>query len=199
MAECDGGYPSSPASAQRNRDGHTTADNKKETSAPTSASWWADADIPDWVDEFTPLSTTKASSPAASTCIPDNIAAPGDGIHVRIGNNNIQKLRKSASAGPSERCQPLSSFETLLAANTHASNALLINLTVLEIANFSLVSMAARGMTRSEGLWQAKFVMRWNVLPAPVWTVKESSIKEEASQLKSDSETKDTWKAWCRE
>ena len=190
MAGCDGGCPSS-SSAQRNR-GHTTADDKKETSASTTASWWADADLPDWVDEFTPLSSTKAASPAASACIPDN---PGDGI--RIGNNNnIHKQRKSATAGPSERCQPLSSFETLLATNTHASNALLVNLTVLEIANFSLVSRAARGMTRSDGLWQAKFVMRWKVLPAPVWTVKESSIKEEASKLESKRETKD--KAWFR-
>ena len=196
MMENDGGggHPPSPSShhdvTSTHRGAPHTTNNNSEGEKPSAAvPSWLDADLPEWVDEFTrdaPGHSTRAASP------------PDDGNNKKsfANQNQEQKPASTACNIPSndeqeqeqQQRSPLSSFETLLATNTHASNALLVNLTVPDIANFALVCRAARRMTRDDGLWRAKFAMRWNVLPAPVWTVRESSITiEEGSNDPTES------------
>ena len=179
MMENDGGHgPPSPSSRHHDVTStppRTTNNNSEGEKTSAAVSSWMDADLPDWVDEFTP------DVPGHSTSV---ASPPNDGNNKRSFANQKQKQRPASTAGtnPSndeqEQRPPLSSFETLLATNAHASNALLVNLTVPDIANLALVCRAGRRMTRDDGLWRAKFAMRWNVLPTPVWTVRESSIIE---------------------
>jgi len=147
-----------------------------------------DADLPDWIDEFTP----PPYAPPGATSRSGNVASPGG------GNSNEYQSKKQKQKPMScdylsgdIRRQPRSAFETLLATNPHASNALLVNLTVPAIANFALVCKAARRMTKEDGLWRAKFVMRWSIHPAPVWTVREGSIEQDPHDDSSGSKNED--------
>ena len=119
-------------------------------------------DLPDWVNEF----TNPQPSRTCSTCH----GAP------RRSRNNGKATTSTESSTSTSSARKQSPFELLLSSNAHASNAILINLTVPDIiTSFALVSKSARKMTLDDGLWYAKFVMRWTVMPDPVWTVKESA------------------------
>lgn len=191
MENDGGGRPPSPSShhgvTSTDRGTPRTTNNNSKGEKPSAVvPSWMDADLPEWVDEFTP----DASMPPCadhSTSVASPPPIDGNNKKSFANQNQNQKPASAACNIPSndeqEQRPPLSSFETLLASNAHASNALLVNLTVPDIANFALVCRAARMMTRDDGLWRAKFAMRWSVLPTPIWTVRESCIEKGSNDL----------------
>mmetsp|Transcript_8536 Transcript_8536/g.19279 ORF Transcript_8536/g.19279 Transcript_8536/m.19279 type:complete len:1782 (+) Transcript_8536:111-5456(+) len=161
---CDD-QPQVPPSTAAAGNSSSTLRGSSSTTLPSSMNAH---DLPDWVGEF----TSPQPSRTCSTC---------HGATRRSRDNNgkattsTEESSASASASASYAGEQ-SPFELLLSSNAHASNAILINLTVPDIiTSFALVSKSARKMTLDDGLWYAKFVLRWTVMPDPVWTVKESA------------------------